>query len=157
MCCSCRCRHTFPIAPYPVGIYYYPYYSCFETSPPPHAVCPFCSKPSHLCHCHDKSSAMLPEEIAADTANPAPPAVLIGGSSEVKLTLEYLPDAGKTTAAVTLAMTSDEGTDTVELKDIPAGYHVKDNFAAVNPGSTITLKVVDCTARLRWCEVIACS
>lgn len=156
MCCSCHRHHTFPIVPYSSGVFYYPYYACFETPHPSYAVCPYCSKPFPLCRCSVMPSALLPKEIAADTGTPKSPTVLIGGSSEVKLTLEYMPDPGQTSAAIALTITGDEGTSTVKLANITPGYHVKDDFAAMKPGSTVMLEVKGCTARLRWCEVIAC-
>jgi hypothetical protein len=99
---------------------------------------------------------MLPEQLEASAAAPTPPTAFVGGISDVRLTLEYLPDPGSTAAAVTLTITGAEGTDTVKLENIPAGYHVKDDLVAVAPGSTVTLEIANCTARVRWCEEIAC-
>jgi hypothetical protein len=155
MSCSCRCHHQQAHTPPPIG--WWPYYPMYQ--PPEqhgHACCGGCGKPHDECGCGAEPTAMLPQELLASTASPAPAATLVGGMSDARLTLEYLPDAGSTTASVTLTIAGPEGTDTVTLDSIPAGYHVKDDLVAVTPGSTLTLKVAGCIARVRWCEEIAC-
>ncbi len=156
MSCSCRCHHHSPHPPSPLGWWYYPVPQWPGHPGHSHGCCASCGKPHDECGCAAESTAMVPQEVVASTTSPTPAAAFVGGISEVRLTLEYLPDAGSTAATVTLTIAGAEGTDTVKLESIPAGYHVKDDLAAVAPGATLTLKVADCTARVRWCEEIVC-
>lgn len=118
--------------------------------------CPVCCQPYYLCCCSTKHVTMLPQEISVTTAVPTEEA-LIGGTQDVKLTLEYTPDAGAADPSVTVTITGTGGqTTTWKATNIPAGYHVKNDFVSVAPGSKVQLDVVECTARLRWCEAITC-
>lgn len=155
MSCTCRYHRSFSPVPQPLRSLCRPSHAYYET-PHYYSCCSVCCRPYHLCCCDVKSSAMLPEEIAADSTNTSAEA-LIGGLSDVRLTLEYMADEGKTsTATVVITITGSEETTTLEIKNIAAGYHIKDDFAAVKPGSKVKLEVNDCSARLRWCEVISC-
>jgi hypothetical protein len=83
--------------------------------------------------------------------------VLIGGTAAARLTLEYLPDEGASSASVKVTIVSDGGTTlTWEETAITQGYHVKSDFPVVAPGTKVTLEVVQGNARLRWCETICC-
>ena len=97
----------------------------------------------------------VPHELAVDAATPSQE-TFIGGKGDVHLTLEYLVDAGAPAPKVTLTFTSGGSTSTWTDSGIAEGYHVKDSFMAVQPGTKVTIEVTDAAARLRWCETICC-
>ncbi len=136
------CHHYHPCPPYP---YYY------------YGWCTVCCRPYHLCCCRVRSWMNLPQEITVDPSS-TPKEALVGGSRDAALTLEYVPDTGKSaTAAVTLTITSPDGTtSTWNVTGMTEEFHVKDDFASLSPGSRIKLEVVDATARVRWCEAVCC-
>ncbi len=83
--------------------------------------------------------------------------VLIGGTTAVCLTLEYLPDEAATAASVKVTIVSEGSTtSTWEESTIAPGYHVKSDFPAVAPGTKVTLEIIQASARLRWCETLCC-
>lgn len=83
--------------------------------------------------------------------------VFIGGTTPVRLTLEYLPDEGATAPSVGLTV-AEGGSSTSTWKEtaITPGYHVKSEWVSVAPGSLVTLEVAETSARLRWCESVCC-
>jgi hypothetical protein len=98
----------------------------------------------------------VPHELDVDVTSPAQEA-LVGGRCDAHLTLEYLVEAGAAaTAQVTVTVTSDGTTSTWTDTGISEGYHVKDAFLTVKPGSKVKVEVADAIARLRWCETICC-
>lgn len=79
-----------------------------------------------------------------------------GGLSDVRLTLEYMPVSGAISPEVKVTLTGSGGTSTWDVASIPDGYHIKDDFTSVEPGTKIKLEATECIARLRWCETILC-
>lgn len=149
-CCSGRV-HT-PCSG--VYVYYYPY----PVSPQPYypACCPDCGRPSHLCACEDEccEDVLVPQELSADNTNKVKE-MFVGGLDDANLTLEYMPIT-PATATVKVTITGPGGTTVWDGGAVADGYHVKDDFAPVAPGSKIKIEVNDCMARLRWCEAICC-
>lgn len=96
----------------------------------------------------------MPQELFIETS-PPPKKAFVGGVEDVTLTLEYMKTG--TDPQVTITVTYADGTtNEQEITNISNGYHVKDDFATVPPGSKIEIEVNNCTARLRWCEIISC-
>jgi len=141
-CCEPHEGHRFHggYAPF-VPPYYWPPY------PGWYVPCS-CGRPEH-----DRSTK-VPVELAADTANPGKQA-LVGGAEEVRLLLEYSPDAGATSPSVKVTITDSTGDITFNITTIPAGYHVKRDFASAAPGATVKLDVGACSAHLRWFESVS--
>ena len=154
-------NHIHPHAHYPYchghyyGYYGHPYYHWqYYTIPYHPMVCSTCCQPVHLCQCQKPLSYMkIPQEILADSTTTSQQA-FIGGLEDVSLSLEYLKTGASPTVDVTI--TENGQTSTWNITTIPDEYQVKENFATVSPGAEIKLNVTDCTARLRWCEVICC-
>lgn len=132
--------------PYYGGYYAYPWYPWPYTGAGCH---PAHHAPAPLTH------MKLPLEILADTATPSAHS-FIGGLEDVSLSLEYLKTAASTSAILKVSVTQAGTTTVTEVTPLADGYQVKENFLTVAPGATVTLDVVDCTARLRWCEIICC-
>ena len=99
-------------------------------------------------------SQYVPMEIAADTANPSKQA-LVGGEEKANLLLEYSPDAGAASPSVKVTITDSTGDATFNITSVPAGYHVKRDFASAAPGATVKLDVSACSAHLRWFELVS--
>ena len=99
-------------------------------------------------------STKVPVEIAADTSSPSKQA-LVGGAEDVHLLLEYSPDAGATSPSVKVTITDSTGDVTFNITTVPAGYHVKRDFASAAPGATVKLDVTACSAHLRWFELVS--
>ncbi|OQZ05082.1 MAG: hypothetical protein B6D34_00585 [Candidatus Brocadia sp. UTAMX1] len=147
---SC-CRNNAPV------IVYYPYFGYVGYKPyfTP-SCCPACSMPYNLCTCSNETLMMIPEDLAVDTAISTRD-TFVGGIEDVNLTLEYMSDGGTPgTRTVTITITSGGGTTVWKETNIADGYHVKDDFASIQPGANVKIEVADCKARLRWCETICC-
>jgi hypothetical protein len=95
----------------------------------------------------------LPQELLAD-ATTSSSQTFIGGSHNVSLSLEYLKTGTNPSAKVII--TEGGTTSTWDITTMPDEYQIKENFSTVSPGANLTLTVVDCTARLRWCEIVCC-
>jgi hypothetical protein len=95
----------------------------------------------------------VPQEIDADPTSLSKEFV-VGGDEEVELVLEYLPIEGAVSPELTVECAGPSGTTSVHEAAIPAGFHVKDDFAIIAPGTKLKLTVKDCFARLRWSETI---
>jgi len=97
----------------------------------------------------------VPRDIDVDTENSSRQA-LVGGSSQASLSVEYLVETGAEAASVNVTATLD-GVDTTWSDSAPAGgYHVQEAVMSVKPGTKVSIKVNNVTARLRWCERICC-
>lgn len=118
------------------------------------AWCQVCGHSYDECRCSWHPAYQLPQEMVADSAT-ASAQVMVGGTSEVAPTLEYMPDDGATSPSVTLSITDEDGTVTVEESSIPAGYHVKKVLSPVVPGAIMKLEVTECLARVRWLEQVS--
>ena len=99
-------------------------------------------------------SQYVPMEIAADTANPSKQA-LVGGEEKASLLLEYSSDAGAASPSVKVTITDSTGDATFNITSVPAGYHVKRDFASAAPGATVKLDVSACSAHLKWFELVS--
>jgi hypothetical protein len=100
-------------------------------------------------------SAIVPFELAVGGETTSQEA-LVGGTATVHPTLEYLVEGGAVAPEVTVTITVDGTTTTWSESAIPVGYHVKNDFAGIDPGAMVKLEAVDATARLRWCERLCC-
>jgi hypothetical protein len=96
----------------------------------------------------------VPHSIEAQSGTPN--TVIIGGTDEVSLTLEYLIEAGAKSPAVKVTSTFNAADSTWSAADVAPGYHVEEAFMRVKPGTKTTVTVTDAMARLRWCETICC-
>jgi hypothetical protein len=100
-------------------------------------------------------STLIPRDLDADPKN-ASQQTLVGGSTQVSLSLEYLVETGAVSPSVTLTTTS-EGASATWSDTAPAvGYHVREGLLSVTAGTKVTLTVNNATARLRWCERVCC-
>lgn len=110
--------------------------------------------PYHPGMCHQPLACMkLPQEVVADATATTRDA-FIGGAEDVSLSLEYLKTGA--TPSVKVTITDSGSTATWSITTVPAEYQIKESLTTVSPGATVKLEVADCTARLRWCEVISC-
>ena len=103
--------------------------------------------------CPPACPQILPQELSADANMSAQG--FIGGRSTVHFTLECRVD-GPNLGQVELTIETDGATSTLNYTDIDKGYSIKDDFIAAEPGSKVTIKTIDASARLRWCETICC-
>lgn len=69
--------------------------------------------------------------------------------------LEYSPDTGATSPSVKVTITDSTGDVTFNITTVPAGYHVKCDFASTAPGATVKLDVTACSVHLRWFELVS--
>lgn len=154
MSCHCPPNRVSPFQLSGPFIYPYPYGACF--APPwSGACCPECCRPMQLCCCSGTRTAVIPEELYADTAT-SPQTIFIGGASEVVLNLESVVDALPTeNPQIIVTITGNDGTTTWTFDNLTAGYHIKGGFVSVEPGVKVKLEASNCSARLRWCETIA--
>jgi hypothetical protein len=152
MCCQCCCE---PAAwqPGPWGVCPQPWYGCVPVPVYYPPCCPACGRPAGACCCQKTRVLLWPQELAADPTQTTATRI-VGGVAEASLVLEYLPPnpPGSPDPEVTVELTGDAGTSTTAIKPVPAGFHVKDDFGQVSPGTKLTLTVKNCYARLRWCE-----
>jgi hypothetical protein len=151
-------NHIHPHACYPhYGYYGHPYYQWqYYTVPYQATYCSTCCQPIQLCQCAKPLSYMkLPQELVADSTT-STNQIFIGGSEDVSLSLEYLKTTGATSPSVKVTITEDGSSSTWDITTIPDEYQIKENFSTVSPGAEVILEVVECTARLRWCEVVCC-
>lgn len=148
--------HIHPHAHYPYchGQYYgHPYYQWLYFTPAYNPmVCSTCCQPLHMCQCQKPLSPMkIPQELLAESSTQQ---AFIGGSEAVSLSLEYLKTGPSPN--IDVKITENGQTSTWNITTIPDEYQVKENFITVSPGAVVDLSTTDCTARLRWCEVICC-
>ena len=100
-------------------------------------------------------SMPIPQEVNVDSAT-GMKEVLIGGTTNASLTLEYAPDAGATSPLVKVTVDLDGSTSTWQETSITDGYHVKSHLLSIEPGARVTLETTEAMARLRWCETVCC-
>ena len=119
-------------------------------------VCNTCHMPVVYCTCEQKMRVVLPQELTVDPET-SPQEALIGGLNEVQPTLEYMAEDGATSAMVKVTITGADGSSSSwEETSIAPGYHVKNDFNKIAPGSKIAVEVSEAVARLRWCEFTEC-
>jgi hypothetical protein len=96
-----------------------------------------------------------PYELSVDSGG-ATKQALVGGTTTVRLSLEYLVDSGATAPSITVTTASNGTTSTWKETAPGSGYQVKGDFLNVQPGTTVTVDVTEAVARLRWCETFCC-
>jgi hypothetical protein len=82
----------------------------------------------------------------------------IGGGCCVHLSIEYAAQTPTQACIVLVGVKDADGTTLIWAKtEQPgAGYRIKENIITTKPGATVTVDVVNATARVRWCEVFSC-
>lgn len=149
-------NHHYPHAYYPhYGNFGHPcYHGQYYAAPYQPMVCGSCGHVAHPCQGTPSLTAMkLPRELTADSTTTSSQ-MFIGGSNDASLSLEYLKTGTSATLKVTI--TENGQTTTWDLATLPDEYQIKESFTTVSPGAEVLLEVTDCTARLRWCEIICC-
>jgi hypothetical protein len=79
---------------------------------------------------------------------------VIGGGCCVHLAVEYMPVPATTAATreVVVRVMDSENAMLTWTKKFTEGYHVKENIITTYPGATLSLRVVNAIARVRWSE-----
>lgn len=82
----------------------------------------------------------------------------IGGGCCVHLSVEYMPTTPTAQSTIAVLVQDSDGTLLAWGKTEKAGtgYQIKECIITTKPGATVTILVVNMTARLRWCEVFSC-
>jgi hypothetical protein len=82
----------------------------------------------------------------------------IGGDCCVTLAVECAANVATTPFLVAVMVADSEGTTLIWSKTEAAGvgYRVHECVITTKPGSKLFVVVVNCTARVRWCEVFSC-
>ncbi|HWA46558.1 MAG TPA: hypothetical protein VHA10_25290 [Hypericibacter adhaerens] len=102
------------------------------------------------------------ETLALDAAAAALQAgigtAFIGGGCCVHLSIEYMPTSPTAQSLVAVLVQDSDGTLLAWARTEKAGigYQIKECIITTKPGATVTVLVVNMTARLRWCEVFSC-
>jgi hypothetical protein len=97
----------------------------------------------------------VPQSIEVQS-DASPQSVIIGGASDVSLSLEYLIEEGAASPSVELTAVLEGTTTTWSATESTPGYHVESALMSAKPGTTVTIAATDAMARLRWCETICC-
>lgn len=112
--------------------------------PQPCSPCPPCTSPT-----------TVPHEIEVAPGDPAETA-LLGGTSDLHLTVETYVAAGAASPSVKVTIDADGSSSTWTDTGIAQGYHVHESVLTTKPGALVTLTSSDATARVRWCETVCC-
>ena len=102
------------------------------------------------------------ETVALDAAAAALTAgigtAFIGGSCCVHLSVEYMPTTPTAQSLIAVLVQDSDGTLLAwgKTEKPGVGYQIKECIITTKPGATVTILVVNMTARLRWCEVFSC-
>ncbi|MGH7119786.1 MAG: hypothetical protein ACREFP_12480 [Acetobacteraceae bacterium] len=82
----------------------------------------------------------------------------IGGGCCASLSVEYAPASATVAFAVLVEVVDSEGTAMLWLRQEQAGtpYQVKECIITTRPGAKLAVLVLNCTARVRWCEIFSC-
>ncbi|MGH7067547.1 MAG: hypothetical protein ACREFO_18685 [Acetobacteraceae bacterium] len=82
----------------------------------------------------------------------------IGGGCCVSLSVEYAPTSPTVPYIVLVEVVDSEGTAMLWLRQETAGtpYRVKECIITTKPGAKLTVLTLNCTARVRWCEIFSC-
>lgn len=82
----------------------------------------------------------------------------IGGGCCVTLAVEYAASTATAAFEVVVLVKDSEGTLLGWGRTEPAGtpYRIHECIITTKPGATLTVEAVNCTARVRWCEVFSC-
>jgi hypothetical protein len=123
----------------------------YPCSPPEAPACWRCG--CQPCRCG--SPMVGPYEISVASGGTSAQA-LVGGTTIVHLSLEYLVDSDASSPSVTVTTASDGTTSTWQETTPGTGYQVKADFMNVAPGTVVTVDATEAAARLRWCETFCC-
>jgi hypothetical protein len=108
------------------------------------------------CHpCCGGTPMVSPYELSVDSGGSTAQA-LVGGTTTVHLSLEYLVDAGASSPSIKVTTASNGTTSTWQETAPASGYTVKHHFLNIPPGTTVTVDTSGAAARLRWCETFCC-
>lgn len=82
----------------------------------------------------------------------------IGGGCCVHLSIEYAPSTPTANSWVTVHVIDSEGTRLMwaKVEKPGAGYQIKECIVTTKPGADLVVKVMNMTARVRWCEIFSC-
>ena len=82
----------------------------------------------------------------------------IGGGCCVTLSIEYAPTVATAVSLVGVLVKDADGTTLGWIRTEPAGtgYRIHECIITTKPGATLTVVVLNATARVRWCEVFSC-
>lgn len=104
--------------------------------------------------------------VAADTTAAAVEAgaavglgtAFIGGGCCTSLSVEYAPSSSTVPFVVGIIVTDSEGTTMIWARQETAGtpYRVKECVITTKPGARLEVVTLNCTARVRWCEIFSC-
>jgi hypothetical protein len=108
-----------------------------------------------MLHLGAPQDAQLPEVSAANTGLGT---AFIGGGCCTTLSIEYAASVATSPFAVVVLVRDSEGTLLAWGRAEPAGtpYRVHECIITTKPGATVIVVALNCTARLRWCEVFSC-
>lgn len=133
----------------------------YHLHPNPCAPAPCGGGPGHHHHhdcyqsgCHE-TPMVSPYELSVASGG-ATASALVGGAATVRLSLEYLVDAGATSPSITVTTASGGTTSTWQETTPASGYQVKPGFLTIPPGTTLTVDATEAAARVRWCETFCC-
>ncbi len=143
--------------------------------------CSRCGEPSAACCCgcrecrkEAKELLVTPQSaqkgtavlgaVAGAGANDAPgqgaakAEAFIGGGCCVSLSVEYAPETPTGTFLVELIVRDSDGTTMAWARSeaAGAGYQVREGIITTKPGAKLLALALNCTARVRWCEVFSC-
>ena len=104
-----------------------------------------------------QQSANFQEAMTADAAL-ATSTDFVGGECCVTLSVEYAATVATAGFMVVVLAVDSEGTILAWARVEKAGtpYRVHECIITTKPGTKLTLVAVNCSARLRWCEVFSC-
>jgi hypothetical protein len=105
--------------------------------------------------CCGGTPMVSPYELAVDSSA-ATAQALVGGTSTVHLSLEYLVDSGASSPSIEVTTASNGTTSTWQETAPASGYQVKRDFLNIPPGTKVTIDATEAAARLRWCETFCC-
>lgn len=82
----------------------------------------------------------------------------IGGGCCVTLAVEYAASVATAACVVLVAVKDSEGTALIWARSEPAGtgYRAHECIITTKPGATLAVDALNCTVRVRWCEVFSC-
>lgn len=134
----------------------------YHLHPNPCAPALYGGAPGHHHHHHDccqpcchGTPMVSPYELAVASGG-ATASALVGGAATVRLSLEYLVDAGATSPSITVTTASGGTTSTWQETTPATGYQVKPDFLTIPPGTTLSVDASEAAARVRWCETFCC-
>lgn len=101
----------------------------------------------------------LSDRVSGELLIDKPERVFIGGGCCVHLSIEYmrLPMAGDNPGMVAINVLDSEGTEMLWSKRLEeSGYQVKQGIISTTPGALLSVRAVNASLRVRWCEVFSC-